>query len=93
MGRGPAETARARSRHSRGYEGKLGDPAALTACLELYFRLHLEANFVTLYANLRQSTALSDETANAMVQRSLAAMDELMSAAAFIRREILTSAG
>jgi oligoendopeptidase F len=73
-----------------GYEGKLGDPAALTACLELYFRLHLEANFVTLYANLRQSTALSNETANAMVQRSLAAMDELMSAAAFIRREILT---
>jgi len=72
------------------YDGKLADPAALTACLELYFRLHLEANFVTLYASLRQSTALSDETANAMVQRSLAAMDELMSAAAFIRREILT---
>ncbi len=72
------------------YEGKLADPAALNACLELYFALHLEANFVTLYANLRQSTALTDETANAMVQRSLAAMDELMIAAAFIRREILT---
>ncbi len=72
------------------FDGKLADPAALKACLELYFRLHLEANFVTLYANLRQSTALSDETANAMVQRSLAAMDELMSAAAFVRREVLT---
>ncbi|MDX2438822.1 MAG: oligoendopeptidase F [Acidobacteriota bacterium] len=72
------------------YEGELADPVALTACLELYFRLHLDANFVTLYANLRQSTALSDGTANAMVQRSLAAMDELMSAAAFIRREVLT---
>jgi oligoendopeptidase F len=72
------------------FEGKLADPAALNACLELYFGLHLEANSVTLYANLRQSTALTDETANAMVQRSLSAMDELMIAAAFIRREILT---
>ncbi len=72
------------------YDGKLAEPAALRACLDLYFRLHLNANFVTLYANLRQSTAQSDETANAMVQRSLAAMDELMQAAAFIRREVLT---
>ncbi len=72
------------------YDGKLTDPAALRACLELYFRLHSDGNFVTLYANLRQSTAQSDETANAMVQRSLAAMDELMQAAAFIRREVLT---
>ncbi len=72
------------------YDGSLGDPAALKACLDLYFRLHSEANFVTLYANLRQNTALADEAANAMVQRSLAAMDGLMSAAAFIRREVLT---
>jgi oligoendopeptidase F len=73
-----------------GYDGKLADPESLRACLELYFRLHSDANFVTLYANLRQSTALSEEGANAMVQRSLAAMDELMRAAAFIRREVLT---
>ncbi len=72
------------------YDGRLADPASLRACLDLYFRLHSDANFVTLYANLRQSTALSDETANAMVQRSLAGMDELMRAAAFIRREVLT---
>lgn len=72
------------------FDGGLADPAALAACLDLYFKLHLDANFVTLYANLRQSTALTDENANAMVQRSLAAMDELMSAAAFIRREVLT---
>ena len=72
------------------FDGRLADPAALAACLDLYFKLHLEANFVTLYANLRQSTALTDETANAMVQRSLAAMDEVMGAAAFIRREVLT---
>ena len=72
------------------YDGKLAEPAALRACLEVYFQLHSDGNFVTLYANLRQSTAQSDETANAMVQRSLAAMDELMQAAAFIRREVLT---
>jgi oligoendopeptidase F len=72
------------------YEGTLADPVALRGCLDLYFRLHSDANFVTLYANLRQSTALSDERADAMVQRSLAAMDELMRAAAFIRREVLT---
>ena len=71
------------------YDGKLAEPAALRTCLELYFRLHSDGNFVTLYANLRQSTAQSDETTNAMVQRSLAAMDELMQAAAFIRREVL----
>ncbi|MCG6950329.1 MAG: oligoendopeptidase F [Acidobacteria bacterium] len=72
------------------YDGKLADPGALGACLDLYFRLHSDANFVTLYANLRQSTALSDEAANAMVQSGLAAMDQLMRAASFIRREILT---
>jgi len=72
------------------YDGKLDEPAALRSCLELYFQLHSDGNFVTLYANLRQSTAQSDETANAMVQRSLASMDNLMQAAAFIRREVLT---
>jgi len=72
------------------YDGKLAEPTALRACLELYFRLHSDANFVTLYAYLRQSTAQSDETASTMVQRSLAAMAELMQAAGFIRREVLT---
>jgi oligoendopeptidase F len=71
------------------FEGRLAEPAQLAGCLDLYFRLHSEANFVTLYANLRHATAQSDETASAMVQRSLAAMDELMRAAAFIRREVL----
>ncbi len=57
------------------FEGRLKDPASLDACLDLYFQLHSKANFVTLYANLRQSTALADEKTGAMVQRSLAAMD------------------
>ena len=72
------------------FEGRLEDPVSLGACLDLYFQLHSNANFVTLYANLRQSTALADEKTGAMVQRSLAAMDELMKSAAFIRREVLT---
>lgn len=71
------------------YEGKLGDPAALVGCLDLYFRLHRDANFLTLYANLRQSTAQTDDAAAAMGQTSLAALDEVMRAAAFIRRELL----
>lgn len=71
------------------FSGRLADPATLFGCLDLYFRLHNDANKLTLYANLRQSTALSDDTANALVTRSLAAMDELMRAATFIRRELL----
>ncbi len=71
------------------FEGKLAEPASLRACLELYFRLHTDANRVTLYPNLRQSTAVADDAAGAMVQKSLAAMEELMRSAAFIRREVL----
>jgi oligoendopeptidase F len=71
------------------FEGKLADPAALSGCLDLYFRLHREANFLTLYADMRQRTAQTDDAAAAMGQRSLAAMDEVMRAAAFIRRELL----
>ncbi|HUJ44391.1 MAG TPA: oligoendopeptidase F [Opitutaceae bacterium] len=70
------------------YQGKLGDPAALAACLQLYFRLHREANFLTLYANMRQNTAQTDDAVGAMSQRNLAALDEVMQAAAFIRREL-----
>ena len=71
------------------YQGKLAEPAALRGCLELYFRLHRDANFVTLYPNLRRSTAQSDDAASVMVQKSLAAMDELMRSAAFLRRDVL----
>ncbi len=70
------------------FRGRLADPAALAACLQLYFRLHRDANFLTLYANLRQSTAQTDDTLAAMSRRNLGAMDELMRTAAFIRREV-----
>jgi oligoendopeptidase F len=71
------------------FTGRLSDPATLFNCLDRYFQLHVDANKLTLYANLRQNTALTDATANALVTRSLAAMDELMQAATFIRREVL----
>jgi len=71
------------------FQGKLADPAALAACLTLYFRLHRDANGLTLYANLRQSTAQTDDALTAMSRRNLAALDEVMRAAAFIRRELL----
>ncbi|MBI5836799.1 MAG: oligoendopeptidase F [Candidatus Eisenbacteria bacterium] len=72
------------------YKGRLADPKALLACLGLYFRLHGEVNRLTLYANLRQTTAQSDDRAGAMNDHGLAAMDRLTSAASFIRREVQT---
>lgn len=71
------------------YQGRLSNAEALHACLDLYFRLHQNANYLTLYASLRQSTAQSDDATAAMVQTSLAAMDELMRTAAFLRRELV----
>ena len=71
------------------YQGKFSDPAALKACLDLYFDLHNQANRVTLYANLKLATAQSDNTAQAMSQNSLKLMDDLMAAASFIRSDLL----
>src|SRR5512146_1548836 len=70
------------------FKGKLSNPAALKQCLDLYFRLHKQANYLTLYSNLRQNTALADDGARAMVQKGLAVMDELMRTADFIRGEV-----
>ena len=71
------------------YEDRLTDPTALAACLELYFGLHDRASRVTQYANLALDTSLSDERLQAMQQRSLGLMDEVMAAAGFIRSELL----
>jgi oligoendopeptidase F len=75
------------------YEGKLQDPAALTAALDLYFSLHDRASHVTQYANLALDSNQTDEARQAMQQRSLAMMDELMAAAGFIRGELLVLDG
>lgn len=72
------------------FKGKLADPAALQSCLKLYFDLHNQANFVTLYPNLKESVAGSDDAVGAMAQKGLAAMDQLMQTASFIRQELLS---
>lgn len=72
------------------YRGKLADPKALRACLDLYFRLHGDANVLTLYAGMRQTTAQSDDRAGALQQHGQRAMSDLTLAASFIRREIQT---
>lgn len=71
------------------YKGKLGDPKVLCACLDHYFKLHGDANCLTLYANMRLTTAQSDDKAGGMRQQGQGALNELMMAASFIRREVL----
>ncbi|MGD9546173.1 MAG: oligoendopeptidase F [Candidatus Krumholzibacteriia bacterium] len=71
------------------YQGKLADPAELKQCLDLYFALHDRASWITQYANLALDSELTDEALQARSQQGLAAMDELMAAAGFIRSEIL----
>ena len=72
------------------HRGKLADPKQLEGCLATYFRLHRDADFVALYANLRNATSLSDPKTTTMFQRGLQAMDELTRVAAFIRSEVLS---
>ena len=71
------------------YQGQLADPAALKASLDLYFDLHDRASRVTQYANLALDTELTNQDLQARQQRSLVMMDELMTAAGFIRGEVL----
>jgi oligoendopeptidase F len=72
------------------YQDKLGDPARLKKCLDVYFDLHDRTSHVQQYANLARSTELTNEANQVRVERSLALTDELMTTAAFIRRELLT---
>jgi oligoendopeptidase F len=71
------------------YQGTLGDPAALKACLDLYFDLHDRASHVQQYANLARATNLTDEELQVRMQESLDLMEGLMAAAGFIRGEVL----
>lgn len=68
---------------------ELAAPERLNECLELYFSTRLLTNRLTLYANLRQVTDLSSSSTQAMVDRSLEAMNELMGLASVFRGEIL----
>lgn len=73
----------------RGFAGTLAEPARLRECLDLYFDTRLRTNKVTLYANLRFDGDDTDPKLQAMSQRSLSAMNDLMAQTSFIRREIM----
>ena len=69
--------------------GTLADAERLEACLDLYFRLRLLTNRLTLYANLRLETDTESSEAQARSDRAQAAMSELMTLAADFRAEFL----
>ena len=71
------------------FEGKLGQPKRLRECLEPYFRARLATNKVTLYANQRLDSDVRNAKLLDMNDRALAAMNDLMASAAFVRREVL----
>jgi len=71
------------------FRGKLSDPSSLRECLDLYFRVRLATNKLTLYANLRFNTYQASAEIQGMNDRALQAMNSLMADAAFIRRELL----
>lgn len=73
----------------KAFEGKLGQPKQLKDCLELYFRARLATNKLTLYANQRFDTDVRNSKLSDMNDRALASMNDLMTKAAFIRREVL----
>ena len=68
-------------------QGKMSDE--LYRCLDLYFTLHNETNHVTLFANLLHDVEHDNQQYQAMTQKGLALMDELMATAGFMRSEIL----
>lgn len=72
-----------------GFIGKLGSPKQLLECLKLYFDTRLLTNKLTLYANLRFDSYQKDTQLQAMNERALQAMNDLIAAASFIRQEVL----
>lgn len=85
---GLAEAASERSELA-GCRGTLADAERLERCLDLYFRVRLLTNKLTLYANLRLETDTESPEAQARSDRALAAMQELMALAATFRGEFL----
>jgi len=71
------------------FEGRLAEPEVLLGCLKTYFDLHVLANRVTLYANLKNTENVVDAAGQARLDRGLQVMDGLMEAARFIRSEVM----
>ncbi|MBI5068349.1 MAG: oligoendopeptidase F family protein [Deltaproteobacteria bacterium] len=84
---GLAQAARLRERLAA--RGKLAEPRALADALAVYFEARLLTNKLTLWANLRQHTALRDAAAQDRNDRALDAMSKLMTLSANLRDEVL----
>lgn len=69
--------------------GQMSVPSRLESCLDLYFRTRLLTNQLTLFAQLQQATDQESDEVQGRVDRSQAALRELMAFAAFMRGEIL----
>lgn len=73
----------------KAFQGSLENGDSLSECLKTYFDLHVRANRITLYANLKHAGDMADPGNKAAVDRSLKTMDALMNAAQFIRTGIM----
>jgi oligoendopeptidase F len=72
------------------FKGRLSQPKELLAAFDLYFQTRLLTNKLTLYASLRFDSDKKSTQLQAMHERSLKAMDDLMATASFIRQEVLS---
>ena len=71
------------------YQGRLADGPTMLECLDQYVQLHSAVNTVTLYSNLQLTTDSKDDAVQTRNQQALAVLDQFMSAASFLRNEIL----
>lgn len=72
-----------------GCPGTLSDPGRLEGCLDLYFRVRLLTNRLTLFASLRLDIDIESSEAQGRADRAQAALRDLMALAARMRGEIL----
>jgi len=83
-------TAQAEARaRLKGYTGRLADPGALRECLTLYFDTRLLTNKLSLYGNLRYVGDMTSTEGQGLRDRGLAALNDLMADAGFIRQEVM----
>jgi oligoendopeptidase F len=83
-------TAQAEARaRLKAYTGRLADPTVLRDCLALYFDTRLLTNKLSLYGNLRYVGDMTSTEGQALRDRGLAALNDLMADAGFIRQEVM----
>jgi len=83
-------TAQAEARaRLKAYTGRLADPAVLRDCLTLYFDTRLLTNKLSLYGNLRYVGDMTSTEGQGLRDRGLAALNDLMTDAGFIRQEVM----